>query len=94
MADKISDLSILGEGLRQLSFFQPWAQGSETEAENMKPVLEANMKKSMSSLAKLLAGMDNLSVAEEGNPSARFFYYPIDKRRSRQTVEDMQQAEN
>ena len=94
VADKISNLSILAESLRQLKFFQPWANGAENEAIDREETLKAGFAVSMSDLAKIVAGATKLSVAEQGNPSSRFFYYPADKRRTRQTVEDMHQAEN
>jgi hypothetical protein len=93
VANRISDLSILAESLRQLSFFQPWANASEHEALDMEADLRANFEESMSDLAKVVAATTNLSVADLGNPSSRFFYYPADKRPTRQTVEDMRQAE-
>ena len=94
VADKISVLSILAESLRQLKFFQPWANGSENEAMHMDAALKAGFAESMSDLVNIVSGAEKLSVAEKGNPSSRFFYYPTDKRRTRQTVEDMRQAEN
>lgn len=94
VADKISNLSILAEGLRQLKLFQPWANGSENRAVDMDAALKAGFAESMSDLAKVVSGATNLSVAEEGNPSARVFYYPTEKLRSQQTVEDMRKAEN
>lgn len=94
IADHISNLSILAESLRQLRFFQPWANASERDAIDMSAALEGGFSESMSDLAKIVSGMPKLFVAEEGNPSLRFFYYPTDKRRTRQTVEDMRQAEN
>lgn len=94
VADKISNLSILAEGLRQLKLFQPWANGSENQAMDIDAALKAGFAKSMTNLTKIISGATNLSVAEEGNPSSRFFYYPADKRRTQQTVEDMRQAES
>lgn len=94
VADKISNLSILAESLRQLKLFQPWANGSKNKEFEMKAALSARFAESMSDLAKIISGATKLSVAEKGNPSSRFFYYPTDKRRTRQTVEDMRQAEN
>ena len=94
VADKISNLSILAECLRQLKLFQPWANGSENAAMDMDAALKSEFAQSMSDLAKVVSGATNLSASEEGNPSSRFFYYPSDKRRTRQTVDDMRQAEN
>ena len=93
VAQNISDLAVLTESLRQLNLYQPWASTSEKEGVSMTEEMTANYAETFNAFAKLIDSMKNVSLAEEGNPSQRYFYYPIEKRRTRQTVEDLRKAE-
>ncbi|CAG1973305.1 unnamed protein product [Fusarium graminearum] len=97
VAKIIGDLAIVAQCLKQLELYQPWAQQFEMiafEYEDdfkkqlttlQKPVKElhgAFMKKSLDDVAKL------------AEPSGGKFTYPYSKRRTKETVDTLRQAES
>jgi hypothetical protein len=98
VSDVISDLGLLAQARDELEGYQPWAAGMDYEFAkvhvklensvfeefNVRQVIDSNMKFASTGLAPL------------GSPlylGERRFHYPSDKRRTRETTEAMQLAE-
>ena len=92
-ASLLSKLSIVSECLRQLSFFLPWAKRVQYLAKQRQTELMAvyaiNLSRWHSTLSTTFEGTN---LADLGKPGARF-RYPVNKRRSRMTVENLRSAE-
>jgi hypothetical protein len=96
VAGRIGDLSILCECLRQLDIYQPWAMEYEhpsiTWGARLKDDLVAwsdgwaGIRRALESKAMLV----NFKLA---HPSDKRFFYPAEKRRSKETVDALRQAE-
>ncbi|KAF9421654.1 hypothetical protein BGZ94_008777 [Podila epigama] len=92
VADTVTDYSLFAECQRQINLFQPWAATFETEAASKDDKLKNDYierTKRMAVMEGALQGIDN----SDGEPSDKKFYYPVDKRRTKETTEAMQQAE-
>lgn len=97
IADVLGDLAIAVEGLRQIKIYQPWSQMFEEALVDRKDgIMEefAERTKQWSAfLGGATQGTQGLQVVRLGDPSERKFYYPADKRRSKENVEHMRAAE-
>jgi hypothetical protein len=96
VAGRLGTLSILCECRRQLDLYQPWASGYEIASEerkgSIKPALAA-WRESNDRIIDALqckAMMANYRLAQ---PLDRRFFYPSEKRRTKETVEALRQAE-
>ena len=91
MAGYVSELSLLSEGLRQLQL-HPWAR-----MRNIYPVdimeLLGSYEKALSGSIACVEAVESVSLSEEGEFATRYFHYPAEKRRSRETVDEMRRAE-
>ncbi|KAG0044001.1 hypothetical protein BGZ83_010785, partial [Gryganskiella cystojenkinii] len=92
----VEDLSLLSECTRQIHLFQPWASTFNMESKKYKE----HFKNRFNEQNQLLSGFDiyhNRSVRFSwpvADPSSSQFNYPIDRRRTKDTTETIQQAEH
>ncbi|KAK3669234.1 hypothetical protein LTR78_010888 [Recurvomyces mirabilis] len=96
VASIISNLSVLTEVTRQLSRFQPWAQTFEDTMVNHREAIEEDYNqrtKHWNGLLEVARGSSQSQLVRLGDPTERRFYYPIDKRRSKENVEAVRSAE-
>ncbi|KAL9109591.1 MAG: hypothetical protein Q9227_005771 [Pyrenula ochraceoflavens] len=92
----LSDLSVVTEALRQLSIYQPWAQTFENLLVDREDGIRkefANHSKNWSYLLGVIDGPARSKIIELGRPSEQKFYYPIEKRRTKENVGAMRDAE-
>ncbi|KAF3062840.1 hypothetical protein GL218_09429 [Daldinia childiae] len=92
----IGDLAILSHCISQLDLYQPWARSFETALVDRSDDIESEFKertKSWGMIMEALRDSNLVQVAQIGNPSDRRFAYPYEKRRTRQNIEELQQAE-
>ncbi|KAK3357834.1 hypothetical protein B0T25DRAFT_630794 [Lasiosphaeria hispida] len=96
IAEIISSASIIGQCLSRLNQYQPWARGFDfAEADKLE-----DMQKSFSVWARPLSYLVNgtrdqnfVRVADLGNTSHRRFFYPSEKRRTKENIEALRSAE-
>ena len=95
VAAVIADLAICCECLRQLDLFQPWANTFEDELVDRKEAIMKGFDKTAAPWGRLLSGLkkNERILYTYGVPTERRFYYPIDKRRTRENVEALREAE-
>ncbi|KAH7191202.1 hypothetical protein DER44DRAFT_794629 [Fusarium oxysporum] len=97
VAKMIGDLAIVTQSLKQLELYQPWAQefemASADHVEDFKEEYTA-LQKPVAQLhaAFLRKGLDN--AARLAEPSGGKFTYPYSKRRTKETVDALRQAES
>ncbi|KAH7142916.1 hypothetical protein B0J13DRAFT_51700 [Dactylonectria estremocensis] len=92
----IGDVSIISQCLRQLDIYQPWAQNFENAAVEWQDDIEnefAQRTKPWGGVLTALSDRNMTLVARLAEPSAGKFTYPISKRRTRENVEALRQAE-
>jgi hypothetical protein len=96
VAGRIGDLSILCECLRQLEIYQPWANGYESASVDR----EEGIKKDLAAWRDNWVGIYNTMKSRPmvahfklAEPSDKRFFYPTEKRRTKETVEALRQAE-
>lgn len=98
VASIIGDLSIIAQCLRQLEFYQPWANGFEFQSVEHLDGIKSEYAEKNTKWAALILGFQDKdllrsSVATLGDPTGGRFEYPVGKRRTQQHVEMMRQAE-
>lgn len=95
VASTVGDLSIVFECINQVELYQPWAQkhGSQTnkERDDMLNEMKAYVKIWQDS-ANAIDKKDS-TLGSLGRPTDGKFAYPVAKRRTRENVELMRQAE-
>ncbi|KAG0090430.1 hypothetical protein BGZ93_005412 [Podila epicladia] len=92
VADTIADYSLFAECQRQIQLYQPWASTFKSDAVDRQQKIRANYierTKRMGQVEAAFGGVDS-SFAD---PSDKKFYYPVEKRRTKENTEAMQQAE-
>ena len=96
VAGVLADLSVVTEATRQVNIYQPWAQTFEhymaEKDEELKEEYAAR-NKHWGHFLGVTEGSSMTKPVKLGNPSDRKFYYPVDKRRSKENVEAMRSAE-
>ncbi|PYH79563.1 hypothetical protein BO82DRAFT_288668 [Aspergillus uvarum CBS 121591] len=100
LAGLIGDLSILAKCLEQLVLYQPWAR-SWVHSSVARKWFEEDYKKTTQPMCQItdrineaiLGTKDASQAAVLGDPSGGRFAYPIEKRRTKENVEILRQAE-
>ncbi|KAF8925969.1 hypothetical protein BGZ58_000306 [Dissophora ornata] len=92
VASMVADLSLISECKRQISFYQPWASSFEDEASAREGELAAKYIQRTSRIQELEMALKQISLAD-ADPSEGKFFYPVEKRRTKENTEAMQQAE-
>ncbi|WOO76897.1 uncharacterized protein LOC62_01G000510 [Vanrija pseudolonga] len=97
----IADLSILAECLRQLNSYYPWSQGynfallDRDRKDRIRRATDARTE----GLVKVHLALDHrndlsfLAIANLANPAHNRFLYPVERRRSKENVDKLRQAE-
>ncbi|TVY81496.1 hypothetical protein LSUE1_G004095 [Lachnellula suecica] len=94
MSDWFADLSILTRALHEIEIYQPWAATFEDEnKKNQREILkiceEATFQiRYIDHMDTVMSGITHLAM-----PHDRKFYYPVDKKRTKQTTDAMISAE-
>jgi hypothetical protein len=86
------DLAAFTEGLRQVDLYQTWAQTFEDLMVDKKYGIQeviAEHTSTWSGLLKAIDGPDQAKITALGTPDDGRFYWPVDKRRSKENVAAM-----
>ncbi|KAH0565252.1 hypothetical protein GP486_001349 [Trichoglossum hirsutum] len=93
VAHQISDLSVFSQCLHQIELYQPWAATFETEMVNKEDELKKDYLKTQKYIEPCIHFQFGGAITSLGTPSSGRFYYPVDKRRTRENTEAIRQAE-
>jgi len=88
----VADLSLISECLRQISLYEPWASSFETEAVSRQDELTTKYIQRTNRMQELDMALKRTSLAD-ADPSDGKFFYPIEKRRTKENTEAMRKAE-
>lgn len=96
IASVLANLSVSTEAIRQLSIYQPWAQtfanAMVDKEEGIEEAYDAKTQH-LEHFMGVLDGPGQHRLVTLGDPRDRKFYYPVDKRRTKENVEAMRLAE-
>lgn len=93
VTEKIADLAVLSHCQHQVELYQPWAASFETEMAGNQESIEKDLQRTQKSFEKYFTTELDRSLISLGTPHNGRFRYPADKRRTRENIEAMQQAE-
>ncbi|KAK0667106.1 hypothetical protein QBC41DRAFT_304643 [Cercophora samala] len=97
VAGTISDATIISQCQRQLDQFQPWAMGYDFAFVPKEEAISKSFEswnKSVSSLVQASKDQNFVGMARLADTSNRRFFYPIDKRKTKENVEALRRAES
>ncbi|KAF8349259.1 hypothetical protein F5887DRAFT_1233694 [Amanita rubescens] len=94
VANIISDLSVISECRHQISLYQPWAAGFENASAEHEEYLKGNFDDTVKEWTQFHKSFDGTSLGKLGAPLEGRFFYPVEKRRTRETTEAMRRAES
>lgn len=93
----VADLSIISQCLTQLKLYHPWARTFLSEAAGRDETLRKEYAERTQSWGKIFAALHEKSISSRavtlGQPTGGKFFYPVDKRRTRENVDGLRQAE-
>ncbi|KAI2635615.1 hypothetical protein GGS26DRAFT_506091 [Hypomontagnella submonticulosa] len=92
----IGELSIVGECLRQLEIFQPWANGFENALVERQEAINKEFMENTRAWAQVLDAFKEqniIAIRELGDPSGGKFQYPVGKRQNKVNVETLRRSE-
>ncbi|KAG0023392.1 hypothetical protein BGZ82_010754 [Podila clonocystis] len=92
VADTIADYSLFAECKRQIQLYQPWSSTFENDAVSRQQKIRAGYIERTKRMAQVEAAFGNVD-SSHADPSEKKFYYPVEKRRTKENTEAMQQAE-
>ncbi|KAF9329977.1 hypothetical protein BG006_007034 [Podila minutissima] len=92
VADTIADYSLFAECQRQIQLYQPWASTFETDAVSRQDKIRADYIERTKRIAQVEAAFGDFD-SSSAEPSDKKFYYPVEKRRTKENTEAMQEAE-
>jgi hypothetical protein len=92
VASMVADLSLISECQRQISLYEPWASSFEAEAVSRQDELKTKYIQRTSRMQELDVALKQTSLAD-ADPSDGKFFYPVEKRRTKENTEAMQKAE-
>lgn len=93
VADKISDLAVISQCIQQIKLYHPWAALFEDKMAEHEDVIIEDYSKTERLLAPIRKINVSSSITSLGMPSDSRFYYPVDKRTTRENTESMRTAE-
>ncbi|KAK4138431.1 hypothetical protein BT67DRAFT_412777 [Trichocladium antarcticum] len=96
VAEVIGDLAVVTESLRQIDLYHPWARGYDNALLDLQDELAEESKKSREPWDRIRACTEAQHVARSVqllDPFKRRFPYPVDKRRTKENVAALRQAE-
>ncbi len=94
VANIISDLSVVSECRHQVSLYQPWAAGFENALVDHKEHVKRNFDDTVKEWMQFHKYFDGAPLGKLGAPLEGRFFYPVEKRRTRETTEAMRRAES
>ncbi|OOQ91405.1 hypothetical protein PEBR_00541 [Penicillium brasilianum] len=93
----VGDISILSQCLNQLALYHPWARTFEDEAAERDETLQKEYAERTHTWNKIIAAIPEKNIVSTavtlGQPTGGKFHYPVDKRRTRENVEALREAE-
>lgn len=92
VASMVSDLMLISECQRQISLYEPWASVFENEIGTRQDEFKAKYIQRTSRLQELDTALKQTSLGD-ADPSDSKFFYPVEKRRTKENTEAMQKAE-
>jgi hypothetical protein len=93
VTDKISDLSVFSLCVHQIELYHPWAATFGTGMVTREDELNRDYLKTQKLIEVYVRTKFGGSITSLGTPSGGRFYYPVEKRRTRENTEAMMQAE-
>ncbi|KAL6853213.1 hypothetical protein J3F83DRAFT_756200 [Trichoderma novae-zelandiae] len=96
VARQIGDLSIISQCIHQLEIYQPWARNFEAAAMEVEAEFQedfATKSEPWGQIQTALRDTKLAGVARLAEPLLGNFSYPIDKRRTKENVDKLRQAE-
>lgn len=96
MAETIGEISIVGECLRQLEIYQPWANNFENAMVDRDEAMKKDFAMNTTAWAvayDLFKEKNILSFHRLGDPTGGRFQYPLGKRRNKANVETLRASE-
>ncbi|KAI9772208.1 MAG: hypothetical protein M1839_002526 [Geoglossum umbratile] len=93
IASTISDISVMSECLHQIELYQPWAATFTDETVSRIEELEKGYTVTTAGWEEFNKKFEGSSLANLGTPTGGRFFYPVDRRRTRETTEAMRHAE-
>ena len=93
VAHQISDLAILSYCRHQIDLYQPWAATFEDQMVKKKQEINDDFLHTQRSFEHYFNTEIGSSVVSLGRPEGGRFHYPAEKRRTRENVQAMRQAE-
>ncbi|PTB65517.1 hypothetical protein BBK36DRAFT_1159666 [Trichoderma citrinoviride] len=96
VARLIGNLSIVSQVIHQLEIYQPWARNFEDAFLGVKAEIQQEFATKSEPWGQIMAALRDTklaAVARLAEPLLRNFNYPIDKRRTKENVEKLRQAE-
>ena len=95
IASQVSDLTIITECFNQLDLYQPWANSFEEKMVDEKDGIMQEYERRTRSWGQMLGALNGTTgYVRLADPSDGKFYYPVDRRRNKENVEAMRQAES
>ncbi|KAK1246176.1 hypothetical protein MKX07_005245 [Trichoderma sp. CBMAI-0711] len=96
VARLVGNLSIVSQCIQQLEIYQPWAQNFEDAFLGVKAEIQQEFATKSEPWGQIMAALSDTKLAgvsKLAEPLLRSFTYPIDKRRTKENVEKLRQAE-
>ncbi|KAG0303484.1 hypothetical protein BGZ98_006591 [Dissophora globulifera] len=92
VAGTIADYSLFAEVQRQINLYLPWASTFENDAVGREPKIRADYIQRTKRMGQVEAAAGTVDWSQ-ADPSDKKFYYPVEKRRTKENTEAMQKAE-
>jgi hypothetical protein len=93
VASVFADLSVLTECLRQIKIYQPWSEAFDNYMVHKEEGIKQEFIARTNPRAGFLGVLKYTSIANFGIPQDKKFFYPVDKRRTKENIEAMREAE-
>ncbi|KAL6887176.1 hypothetical protein HDV57DRAFT_350471 [Trichoderma longibrachiatum] len=96
VARLVGNLSIISQCIHQLEIYQPWAQNFEDAFLRVEAEIQQEFATRSEPWGQMMAALSDTKLAGAARlaePLMRSFAYPIDKRRTKENVEKLRQAE-
>lgn len=92
----IGELSVLGECLRQINTYFPWANGFESMLVDREEDIKREYAESTKAEARLLMALRDTAITpivSFADPSDKKFEYPMGRKRNEENIEKLRGAE-
>jgi hypothetical protein len=89
----VSDLSVLAECRHQISLFRPWSATFELGMMRDRNKIKGFHETFVREWVSFYHVFDDVPLSDLGIPKNKRFSYPVDKRRTKETTDDMRRAE-